>query len=145
MEVVLYWMHSERGTQACLEVLSNPQQVFATSLSDYLGLFGLTCLMELPVYGLVYERRRDLVSRWRFLGLVLALNLATHPLVYFGFPSFWAAAGGSRAQMVASAELFAPLVEAGILASLDRARWKRAIVAAFLANLVSWWLGSLLV
>lgn len=93
--------------------------------------FGATCLVEVPVYlALVGDRFRspgDAVVR------LTAVNLVTHPVLWFGRPGLvpWAAwvAGGEVAVALAEGLLLA--------AALGRSGWRRWLAAALVANALS--------
>lgn len=97
----------------------------------YLYTFAQTNFLELPFYYLVLRRRVD----FRTCLLVVTFgNLLTHPLVFFGF------LGSSRSYFAStlSAEVFAPVVEAIVIALATRASWKQAFGASLLSNFISW-------
>ena len=112
------------------------------SIQQYALLFGLTLALEAPVYRAVVKRTRTYYGSWSLAGRVLLLNLLTHPLVCFGFPSFAARAGIEGGISLALSEAFAVLLEALVLNCVWEIPMKRALIGALVANLVSWWLGT---
>lgn len=104
--------------------------------------FSLTCLLELPIY--VIPLRRVVPLGWA-LALVLGLNLATHPIVWFLLPRLFE----NQLHYVLIAEAFAVVVEGLILGALTFWRrwqgwgWLAMIGLAFLANAWSEALGEL--
>ena len=90
--------------------------------------FALTLLLEAPFYAPTlagsFGARTPLV--------ILLLNLATHPIVWFVFPytsPWWTG--------FAAAELFAWLAEAALVAALSRTPLSRAPIASDRAALVA--------
>jgi hypothetical protein len=108
----------------------------------WLVLFTLTCLLELPVY--LLPLRPALPLRWGLL-LLLGLNLATHPIVWFVLPRLFE----NQVHYVLVAEAFAVIAEGLILGALARRRgWQgwgslSAMGLAFLANACSAGIGEL--
>lgn len=107
-------------------------------LSDYLILFGLTYLLETPVFYLFLRKRRALSE---ILKISLMLNLATHPLVGIAFPRLSYQMGWDFSQYVAFSEVFAPTVEFLILIFYSIS-WQVSLPAAIGANVFSWLLGG---
>ncbi len=112
------------------------------SIQQYALLFGLTLALEAPVYHAVVKRTRTYYGSWSLAGRVFVINLLTHPLVCFGFPSFAARAGVEGGTSLALSEAFAVLLEALVLNCVWEIPMKRALSGALVANLVSWWLGT---
>jgi len=107
----------------------------------WLYIFALTCLLELPVY--LWLLRHVVCVPWGLL-LCLALNLATHPIVWFVLPGLLE----NQQHYVLVAEAFAVGVEALILIALAHFRrwdlpWLSLVGVAFLANAFSATLGEL--
>lgn len=115
------------------------------SISQYALLFGLTFALEAPVYRAVVKNTRTYFGSWSLAGRVFLLNLLTHPMVCFGFPSFAARAGVEAGPSLALSEIFAILMEALVLNCVWEVAMTRALLGAFAANLVSWWLGTWIV
>ncbi|MEQ1631346.1 MAG: hypothetical protein ABL997_03165, partial [Planctomycetota bacterium] len=96
-------------------------------------------LLEYPVCAAVLGRFRR--RWWEPLAWTLAVNVATHPLF-----SWWVLARSPTPSSVLAAEFVIASTEAAILAFWLRRRcgpW-RAFLAAFLANAVSYLVGSTL-
>lgn len=100
------------------------------ALKAWLIAFGVTQLVEVPIYLRATERR------WV---AALGASLITHPIVWFVFPKVWPR--GHWESMVACAELFAVAVEAAWLATFGV---KRPIEWAFAANAASFVAGLVL-
>jgi len=105
-------------------------------------IFVLTCLLELPVY--LWLLRRAIKPAGGLL-VCLALNLLTHPLVWFVFPALLE----NQVHYVLVAEAFAVIVEGLALVALARWRrwegfpWLSLVGVAFLANAFSATVGEL--
>ncbi len=100
----------------------------------YLLALGLTILVEVPVYVLAAP-----VNRWRVATVAVAVNLLTHP------PLWWVLSGSDPAQPLtfAVAEAVACLVEGALMAVVLRLRWTVALAAAVAANAASVLVGVL--
>lgn len=99
-------------------------------MSDYLGAFTLTCAIELPVYcALLMLLAR--IPAHAALGLGLAVNVVTHPLLWLTFDRLDAWLGSYVPAFVAG-EVGVCVVEWAILAvSLrrrDLGRWSLAAI-----------------
>ncbi len=90
--------------------------------------FVWTMILELPVY-VAFLRRETGVAR--AVGLVMLVNLVTHPLIWLAprFEPFWA--------WLLVAESIVVVSEASLLVATMRRRVGLAFVAAFAANLFS--------
>jgi len=131
-----YWFFPADLPMDCLVPLNSDVGAMDLGVGRYLLLFGLTFLIELPIYRLALKG----LPTKKILLVTLLLNLATHPIVTFLFP--WGAQDRfTMGGYVASAEVFAPAVEAALLVFLYRVSPTRAVPGAVLANLSSWGLG----
>lgn len=125
----------EASCRILLEDAMSPQTMGGGA---YLFLFLLTNLLEAPVYGAALGfTRRSLLK-------ILILNLATHPLVTWGFSALFTAHQLPVRDYVLVSELFAPTAEALLLQCVFNTSPRRAWLTAFAANLFSWWLGPYL-
>lgn len=108
------------------------------SLVEYLTVFSKTYGLELIIYFFFLRQKYN----WReILKINLIINLATHPIVYFGFPLLFSKLQYNYFQYLVVAEIFAPAIEALLLKKIYHFSWKIAITAAVLANLFSWTIG----
>lgn len=108
----------------------------------YVFILALNGLLETPCY---WAAGRMLGRASRTIALqVVILDLATHPIVSFGFPYGAETQGLSLLTMLVSAEAFAFTVEAGLLRLVWGYPWPLAILASTAANLVSWQAGAAL-
>jgi hypothetical protein len=124
----------------CTQALSSLQMPTTITALAYLKVFFLTCLLEAPIYWIALRSSsRNWIARF---GIVVALNLATHPAVYFFWPWFVSKLGGRYYQTLIVAEIFAPAVEAKLLAYWAPMSFRRAILFAVAANLFSWSIGT---
>lgn len=106
--------------------------------SMYLPYFLKTLLLELPIY---YFFLRNLRT-WKEIVLInLNLNLATHPILFYGISALCSSYQSSYLTYLISAEIFAPLVETLLLIFVYKVNYKKAITAAVIANLISWSVG----
>jgi len=96
----------------------------------WLFAFALTLTIELPIYVAMLGRRRSSI------GLALAVNVLTHPLLWFVFPRFsplWL--------YIAIGELAVFAIEAAIVFAIVRHR--SAVAAALVANAASYAIGNI--
>jgi hypothetical protein len=140
-----YWLGIQSLPLQCLEVLGSPHPPIETyDPVLWLKIFALTCALEAPFY--VLGAFRNMSWRNRILGLI-GLNLCTHPLVFYGFPTIAAHLGISYAGTLTISEAFAPLCEALVVALLlthglkHKFSFARSLSVALSANLFSWWVG----
>lgn len=104
----------------------------------WFGAFLLTLAIECPIAAALL-RREDRPAR--LVALALFANLATHPSVWFVFPSLPL----PYPAVVAIAEAFAFAAETAFFKlTLPRAPWRSAALAAFAANAASFVAGLLL-
>lgn len=83
-------------------------------MNEYLGALALTCAIELPLYAAVLGRGFGVPLR-RVLGWAPAVNLITHPPLWFGARAALDA-GVPYAVVFLVGESLVCLVEAGVLA-----------------------------
>jgi hypothetical protein len=109
----------------------------------WLVIFTLTCVLELPIYLLPL---RPVLPLRLGIVLLLGLNLATHPIVWFLLPRIFE----NQVHYVLAAEAFAVIVEGLILGALARRQrwegwgWLSAVGLAFLANACSAGIGEVI-
>jgi hypothetical protein len=107
----------------------------------WLFAFVWTLAIELPIYTLVLARCFQ--SRWAVVALTLAVNLATHPALWFVLPRSWP-------HFVAIGEAAVVVIEAALVAIVLARRAPlsdavpRAIAAALIANAASYLAGLVL-
>jgi len=77
-------------------------------------------------------------------GVLLTANLATHPLVYFGWPWLGSFLSWHYAALLVISEIFAPAVETVVLSKIWATPVRQTAIWVVLANLFSWWVGLLL-
>jgi len=108
-------------------------------VTTYLLALGLTLVVEIPVALLVLHRRG-----WRVVLLAAVVaNLISHPLLHFALPRLLSPA--NRGLFLLVGELGVFVLEALVYLVVARPRPRAmAVVAAALANLVSYALGMLL-
>ena len=95
----------------------------------YPEAFLLTVALEMPVHLFIY---RDMPAR-KVAAASLALNVATHPLVWFAFPAAFMPFGYWT--YFVAAESFALLAETAILRYLlGKGGWERAFLASLVGN-----------
>ncbi len=109
------------------------------AIQDYPLLFGSTCFLEAPIYLLGMKIQK---MGWAqcFLA-IFVLNLASHPLVIFGFPELASRMGWSYGTNTLVAEAFALLIESLLLQFVWKISWPLAWGMGISANIFSWWAG----
>ncbi|HEX2690721.1 MAG TPA: hypothetical protein VHN14_29095 [Kofleriaceae bacterium] len=105
-------------------------------LLTWLTAFTWTLAIELPIYALAIGR--CFARWWSVVVVVLAINLVTHPMLWFVFPRIT-----PRWLYVAVGEVTVTAIEAALVALAIR-RPGRAVAAAVAANLASFAAGPLL-
>jgi hypothetical protein len=108
----------------------------------YLKGFGLTLLLEAPIYAWFLRERLGFLRKSLF---ILAVNVATHPMIWFVFPELFSKFEADIGAYVIFSELFAPLVEGLLLKFAFGISSRFAFVGAAVANLFSWWIGAYLI
>lgn len=120
----------------CRILLEPPMSVNFPAWRTYLGLFGITCILEGPIYWAFF---RSLLSTKRILQAILLLNLATHPLVTWGYPWIFMSRKFLVRDYLLAAEFSAIAIEALLLMTIFKTGKGRALLSSFAANLFSWW------
>lgn len=125
----------------CDFFLERAQQQQSAPLTLYLAVFALTILLELPFYYAML-RDRPILKRLQWIFLI---NLATHPLVGYGFPYLFKQLNSTVGACLLASEIFAPVVEALLLFAGAKMPLVRAFAISLAANIFSWWVGVYLV
>ncbi len=104
-------------------------------LSQWAWAFAWTLALELPVYALIL--RRWVRGGLPLLAVLLGINVATHPALWYLAPRFW-----PYWLWVLTIELGVVMIEALLLTLYLRRQsvplpWLRALIAAFIANAFS--------
>jgi hypothetical protein len=126
----------------CQIILESPTSEYTISMQKYSILFLTTCLIEAPIYWI--NLKKILKSHIKGIQLILVLNLSTHPIVIWLIPILAINLNWTTLSTIIISEFFAPLIEMLILILWYKINWKKAFITAFLANLISWWLGLFL-
>jgi hypothetical protein len=126
----------------CKIMLSSVESGSAMALNEYLRVFGWTCGLEAVVYLPLLLLKKN--GFGRSLLVVIAANIATHPLITYVFPIVFESIGLGVASSVVMKELFAPLVETLVLRRFTNLTWLESATVSFGANFFSWWAGSAL-
>ena len=140
-EAVLGAMFGSLDT-VCLATLRNGVVTSRASAGAYGVVFLLTCALEAPVYGAASRWRK--LSRGAWARQTFALNMATHPVVFWLIPRVLVRGHASTLATILVSEVFAPVVEAGLLVGGWGYPWRVAAGVAITANLFSWWSGQFL-
>lgn len=124
----------------CYEIHHSPVEPGEWSWAFYLPFFGMTLLLESPIYffGL------SALSKLKRIQAILLVNLATHPIIFYAFPEVLSRMSATYGTYLLAAEIFAPVVEALILWKGFRLPPLRAFTISIATNLISWWIGVLL-
>jgi hypothetical protein len=133
-----YSSHISGKCDFILNSLSKPTPFY---LGSYLMVYGLTCLIEMPIYFLVLRDR----SIWERTRILILANLATHPVIYFLFPLVLSYLQINVQGCLLISEAFAPLTEGLLLWRIWGVPPKSAFFAMLLANMLSWIVGSFLI
>ena len=147
--LLTYVLHPTHFDSVCADVLGD-LTLAPLDTWTYLSALSLTCVVEAPFYlaafclsnALLGKKLAPMTLR-RMLMAIVTINLATHPMVVFGFPALFAAHGRPLGEAMLGGEIFAPVTEALLLGWAFEVPWRRAWIGAVAANLCSWWLGSL--
>jgi hypothetical protein len=124
------------SSDPCLISLSELLFWRSPSYDIYLGYFVATVLIEATVY---YWFLRDRGRRRAVLGII-GVNLATHPFVVYAWPKICEYLMLRVREGILIGELLVPIIEGFLLAYLFRKRIGAALLIAFLANFLSWYL-----
>ena len=124
---------------ACAEIYSSGLPTDPLTFTDYLPYFLKTFILELPIYALILKSQQ---SFGKTLAANSLLNLATHPIIFILFPIILPKLGEfNYLNYLVAAEIFAPLVEAILLAKVFKLKIGWAVVSSVAANLFSWSVG----
>ncbi len=138
--LILFQFGALETTTNCAEVFQTPVTPTPFDLVEYLKYFLWTLGLELPLYYFMLSN----LAKLKRLQLSLLVNIATHPIIFFVFPLILSHWNLTYRDYLLSAEIFAPLVEGFIIWKLFKSNPGRAFSAALSANLISWWLGVLI-
>lgn len=122
----------------CSEIYFSTPPNDSISFIEYAPYFLKTILLEFPLYYLFLKNIRSLKE---ILLMGLILNLATHPIIFLVMPPLLNTLQFSYLNYLIIAETFAPVVEALILSLFYKLSWRRSLLAALTANIVSWTIG----
>ena len=122
----------------CAEIYNSSLPTDPVSLQIYLPYLFKTFILEFPVYYL-FLRKDFKLPKIIFLNFIL--NIATHPMVFFGWPSLLSLFDANYLTYLVIAEIFAPTVEAAILVAVFKMNLRQAVIAGLSANLLSWSIG----
>lgn len=138
--VVGYFFSPDKLSLMCkINLSSVGGELAQVTFASYLVVFLTTNLLEAPFYYLAFHKNPN---AWRKAPLALiGANLATHPTIYFIFPTLAAKFQMTYVAMLLACEIFAPLVETVLLNRVAKIEIKKAAVLMLIANLFSWWLG----
>jgi hypothetical protein len=138
----MYLTHNPNLAFNCDLVLRPPPTPgVAPNFVTYLELFATTCALEAVIYWPAFAWLQP-ASKWSTrTKAILGVNLATHPAVVFLLPLLAARLEISYACYLASAEIFATVIEALLLRWVFRFSMQTAFIVSIVANLFSWWIG----
>lgn len=118
-------------------------QVFKTVLPLWLGAFGFTLAVELPLFVLVgwwLGRDAKRIAIWRLAVAGAAGTIVTHPLLWF----VWPLVVHDYTDYIVSGEILVACVETLTFYAIARpACFLHAVAASFIANGFSYGLGLL--
>jgi hypothetical protein len=135
---VFRFLFHARVSMQCYAEMAQVDSAPTFEFASYLKSFILTLALEAPFYRWCLSQR----SKKSVFGALVICNLATHPLVCFGFPALATVLHTPTYISLFISEIFAPVVEALLLILLMHVGPVRAFVLMFAANLFSWWAGS---
>ncbi len=75
------------------------------------------------------------------LGVIVIVNLATHPVVTWTFPWIFSHSALLTRDYLLVSEAFAVLIEALLLIRIYGFQYSKALSVSFFANIFSWWAG----
>jgi hypothetical protein len=138
LSLLTSYTNAESMDAVCRVVLED--QVYPSSMKVwvYCTLFVLTCFLEAPIYWLGLHRE---LGRSKTLWAIFIVNLATHPVVTWGFSWGFSHSNFLVRDYLLVSELFAIAVEGFILMKFFRVGSLKAFSVSFVANLFSWWVG----
>lgn len=136
LNIVVHYIHAVNPN--CTEIYNSPLPVVSFDLKEYIKVFSMTYLLELPIYWIFLKGYFN-INRLFLVNFIL--NIATHPIVYLAMPVYFLKWNLNYIQYLGIAEVFAPAIEALLLKNLFLMRTRHAIWAAVIANLFSWTIG----
>jgi len=137
--VVRFVLHVPLSMQ-CYSEMAATDSAPKFELVFYLKALLLTLILEAPFYRWCLEGR----SAKAFLTALVLCNLATHPMVFYGFPALATTWQIPTYINLLVSEIFAPSVEAILLLIVWGVRPWKASASMFAANFFSWWMGGIL-
>ena len=134
-----FFSHNQSILEFCDWYLQSPTQISQIDFFTYFLALGLTCILELPFYFIILNKFN---FKTKLLILVSA-NLLTHPFIYFALPIIFSKIQIPFFIYYLTAETFAPIVESLFMIFVIKINWKNSILTMFIANICSWWVGTL--
>jgi len=134
IQVLIY---SPKVSEKCEFLLNSYTQVPQFDISSYILIFFLTCSLELVFYFWILKRH----SYFKRVIALFFANLTTHPVIYFFLSWLFSLKPLEYKYYLLTAEIFAPIVEAGFLSVFFKINLFKSLKVMFLANLFSWILG----
>lgn len=128
-------------SEYCQRIMTFPSGAVATPLREYPIYFFATLLLEAMILAPALIRYG--FSLRRAVLILLAINAASHPIVYFVMPRAFGAIGATFASYLVGSELFAILLESALLRYAWNVSRHFAIFTSIAANLFSWTTGGL--
>lgn len=132
----------------CSIALSTPlTELSDVSLTQYLSILMLTIALEGYFFFLAFSLNKTPLKKLLLQGTssVVLCNGISHPFVYFIFPAIGVTSSLSYLQVLISAEIFAPLIEALVLMKIWKIPGRIVWPCLITANLISWWVGIYLI
>ena len=133
-----YLIFNAFAAHNCGDIYSSLPPSDFVSFSEYYPYFLKTFILELPIY---YVLLRRLKSGLKVLEINLLVNLATHPFIFLLLPVLLSKTEATYLDYLLTAEVFAPAVEALLLAKAYKIPPWLSVLAAVAANLFSWSIG----
>ncbi|MGE3760136.1 MAG: hypothetical protein AB7H97_20390 [Pseudobdellovibrionaceae bacterium] len=132
--LLLYFLSPDKISTRCHLILSWAAEYYPFTWSYFIYL-GMTLVLEAPAYWYFLRPKKWWTP-------FFAGNFFTHPIVNFFFPWMAMKLEWSHAADVGTSEIFAWLGEAIIISVFLKGNFRRGLLVSFIANLISWRLGS---
>lgn len=159
--ILIALFHPTQLSVPCALILGQTVPASSASAPAYTQLFGLTCLLELPLYTMglkmllfchkIHYNTPATHFYAQCVGLTIFVNLISHPFFIFAFADICHLLGTSYHTYLALGEALVIILEALLIRGLttqaslfcfSSVPWVSCFTLSLFTNILSWWIGA---